>query len=68
MVDLSKINTIQEAKDAEYNGVKLVRDEEKNIFDDSRLKDSGGNDVDKAKLRAAAKLLDKVKNAQGKTQ
>ncbi|CAG8471114.1 14267_t:CDS:10 [Cetraspora pellucida] len=69
MTDLSKINTIQEAKSAQYNGTVLTRDEEKKIFDDSRLKDSSDNTkIDVSKLRDAAKLLDEVKKAQAKTQ
>ncbi|CAG8826274.1 26961_t:CDS:2 [Gigaspora margarita] len=66
---LTEIQTIDEAKGAEYNGVTLTRDEEKNIFNDSRLKDSSDSTkIDISKLRDAAKLLDEVKKAQAKTQ
>ena len=67
MVDLSKINTIKEAQEAEYNGVKLTRQEEKNIFNDLRLKDSSGK-VNVVELRSTAKLLDEVKKARAKTK
>ncbi|CAG8682871.1 2896_t:CDS:2 [Racocetra persica] len=58
-----------EEKDAQYNGTVLTQEEEKKIFDDSRLKDSSDNTkIDVSKLRDAAKLLDEVKKAQAKTQ
>ncbi|CAH1756532.1 13944_t:CDS:2 [Entrophospora sp. SA101] len=67
MTDLNKLSTVQEAKDAQYNGAILTRDEEKNIFNDARLKDSSNN-VKVSELREVAKLLDKVKKAQAKTK
>ncbi|MCE8162854.1 MAG: hypothetical protein I3273_01190 [Candidatus Moeniiplasma glomeromycotorum] len=61
-INLNNLNTIAEAKAAEYNGQQLSTDAEKNIFDNSLLKPSGTLDVNL--LRQTALLLEKVKKAE----
>ena len=65
MTDLSKIKTIDEAKNAEYGGKKLTRNEDKNIFDNDLLKTNGS--VDSTKLREVAQLLEKALKAKEET-
>src|SRR3954453_2680071 len=66
MVDKNTINSINDAKEAEYNGRKLATAAEKNIFDHAKLKDASGS-PDVNLLRAACVLLENVKKAETKT-
>ncbi|MCE8163179.1 MAG: hypothetical protein I3273_02930 [Candidatus Moeniiplasma glomeromycotorum] len=62
MAHLSSLNTIAEAKSAEYNGKQLSTDKEKSVFDYPDI--SPGGTLDVSKLRETALLLDKVKKAE----
>jgi len=65
--DKTQINTIDEAKSAQYNG-KPLTDEEKKIFDGKNaapLLDDTGN-LKVIELQNTAELLNKVKQSQVK--
>ena len=66
MVELNNLTSIQEAKDALYNGKKLTKDFEKDIFNSTLL--SPNNALDTNLLRETALLLEKVKKAEEMTK
>lgn len=62
-LDVTTIDTIQKARDAEYNGEKLKSSEISEIFGDETKFNTSGS-FDKDKLQATCKLLDQVKRAE----